>query len=237
MDNSHLFSPEGHLMLPKYHKDFYNPVGIHSYKDIPGWMNDSEEIYPRMVEQAQDGDKFVEIGVLLGQSSAFMGELIKDSGKDISFDAIDVFWPIPYLIEFYQVANHPASFNRYIKDLEKYFGKHCSVDIQNIIKHGYIQLGVQDYINLVTIDEKYAHLIYKDESLQFVWIDGDHTGTTVYNDLIGFWDKIKPGGYIGGDDIVYPDVEACFNKFILEKGIRKSNYEFTKNGFLIHKDS
>jgi hypothetical protein len=32
---------------------------MNSFKDIPGWINDAEKIYPEMVNKAQDGDHFV----------------------------------------------------------------------------------------------------------------------------------------------------------------------------------
>jgi hypothetical protein len=40
-----------------------------------------------------------------------------------------------------------------------------------------------------------------DESLDFAYIDGDHTLRGISIDLITIWDKIKPGGHIGGDDL------------------------------------
>ena len=40
-----------------------------------------------MVRKARQ-NHFVEIGTLLGQSTSYMGQLIKDSGKDIKFDSI-----------------------------------------------------------------------------------------------------------------------------------------------------
>ena len=58
-----------------------------------------------MVSKAQDGDHFVEIGTLLGQSTSYMGQLIKDSGKDIKFDSIDLFWPIEHVIRNYTKSN------------------------------------------------------------------------------------------------------------------------------------
>ena len=56
---------------------------LNSYKDIPGWINDAEFIYKEMVDKAQDGDHFVEIGTFLGQSTTYMAELIKKSKKRI----------------------------------------------------------------------------------------------------------------------------------------------------------
>lgn len=39
-----------------------------------------------------------------------------------------------------------------------------------------------------------------DESLDFSYIDGDHTLRGITIDLIKMWPKIRPGGFIGGDD-------------------------------------
>ena len=91
--------------VPKYWKEEYNPYNIESYKDVPGWINDAEFVYPEMVKQAQDGDHFVEIGTLLGQSTTHMAQLIKDSGKNIKFDAIDIFWGIEHGIKNYLNQN------------------------------------------------------------------------------------------------------------------------------------
>ena len=39
-----------------------------------------------------------------------------------------------------------------------------------------------------------------DESLDFVYIDGDHTLKGITIDLISLWNKVKPGGFVAGDD-------------------------------------
>jgi hypothetical protein len=40
----------------------------------------------------------------------------------------------------------------------------------------------------------------KDESLDFAYVDGDHTLRGISIDLIALYPKIKPGGWIAGDD-------------------------------------
>lgn len=40
-----------------------------------------------------------------------------------------------------------------------------------------------------------------DESLDLAYIDGDHTLRGITIDLIRVWPKIKPGGWLGGDDL------------------------------------
>lgn len=215
--------------IPKYWKEKYDIWVFDSYKDVPGWINDAEFIYPQMVEQAQSGDHFVEIGTLLGQSTSYMGQLIKDSGKDIKFDSIDLFWPIEHVIRNYKSSGHPKEFNQYLSDLLKEY----DLRAPDIINHPLRILGVQEYVNLITCDEKYAHRLYDDNSLKFVWIDGDHGKDIVYNDLVNFWPKMKSGGTIGGDDIVYEEVLDDVKKFSKEYDV-KVKYDY--NSFLITKE-
>ena len=215
--------------IPEHWKKNYNIYDFESYKDVPGWINDAEFIYKEMVDEAQDGDHFVEIGTLLGQSTCYMGQLIKDSGKNIKFDSIDLFWPIKHVIRNYKSSGHPKEFNQYLSDLLKEF----DLRIPDVINHPLRILGVQEYVNLITCDEKYAHRLYDDNSLKFVWIDGDHGKDIVYNDLVNFWPKIKSGGTIGGDDITYQEVLDDVKKFSKEYDV-KVKYDY--NSFLITKE-
>ena len=215
--------------VPKYWKEKYDVFDFESYKDVPGWVNDAEFIYEEMVNQAEDGDHFVEIGVLLGQSTTRMGELIRDSKKKIRFDAIDIFWIIEHTIRNYKLSGHPKEFFHYIDKLKTEW----DLDIMNMIRHPLKALGVIDYVNFITCEEQYAHRIYDDNSLKFVWIDGDHGADVVYNDLVNFWPKIKVGGTIGGDDIAYQEVLDDVEKFSKEYDV-KVKYDY--NSFLITKD-
>ena len=215
--------------VPKYWKEKYDVFDFESYKDVPGWVNDAEFIYEEMVNQAEDGDHFVEIGVLLGQSTARMGELIRDSKKKIRFDAIDIFWIIEHTIRNYKLSGHPKEFFHYIDELKTEW----DLDIMNMIRHPLKALGVVDYVNFITCEEQYAHSIYKDNSLKFVWIDGDHGADVVYNDLVNFWPKIKVGGTIGGDDIHYEEVLNDVKKFSKKY---KVNVKYDYNSFLITKE-
>ena len=215
--------------VPKYWKEKYDVFNFESYKDVPGWVNDAEFIYEEMVNQAEDGDHFVEIGVLLGQSTTRMGELIRDSKKKIRFDAIDIFWIIEHTIRNYKLSGHPKEFFHYIDKLKTEW----DLDIMNMIRHPLKALGVIDYVNFITCEEQYAHRIYDDNSLKFVWIDGDHGADVVYNDLVNFWPKIKIGGTIGGDDIHYKEVLDDVKKFSKEYDV-KVKYDY--NSFLITKE-
>lgn len=60
----------------------------HYYQNIHGYF-DFDDIYTEMVSKASDGARFVEIGAFYGQSTAFMGIEIANSGKKIELFAVD----------------------------------------------------------------------------------------------------------------------------------------------------
>jgi predicted O-methyltransferase YrrM len=197
--------------VPKHWKKKYNIRDFESYKDIPGWMNDTE------------------IGTFLGQSTTYMAELIKKSKKKISFDAIDLYWLIPHTLKNYEDSGHPKSFYDYYNNITKEW----NLSIVDIVKHPMRVLDVDKYVNFITCEEQYAYRLYDDDSLKFVWIDGDHGKDIVYNDLKNFWPKIKSGGIIGGDDIVYEEVSDDVERFSKEYDV-KVKYDY--NSFLITKE-
>ena len=47
-----------------------------------------------------------------------------------------------------------------------------------------------------------ASRAFKDESLDFVYVDGNHQSDYVLQDLLAWWPKVKVGGLIIGDDCV-----------------------------------
>ena len=60
----------------------------HFFHTIEGWFN-YISIYSFAVEQAEDGDHFVEVGAWKGKSTSFMAVEIANSNKKIQFDVVD----------------------------------------------------------------------------------------------------------------------------------------------------
>jgi predicted O-methyltransferase YrrM len=229
-NNNHI---QGEAALPKYLKSSYDMSDagtfhdFKDYKDVPGWINDAEHIYVEAVDNAKDGAHFVEIGVLYGQSATHMAQLIKDSGKDIKFDAIDIFWGIEHGTKNYLTQNQPYQFLQYLEE-----PRFKNWTILEIVQFPINSFGLSDYVNFITCDERYAHKLYDDNSLDFVWIDGDHRADIVYNDLVNFWSKLKTGGIIAGDDIYYDEVANDVKKFTKEYQV---DVKYSHNGFRITK--
>ena len=102
--------------------------------------------------------------------------------------------------------------------------------VQFPVKH----FGLSDYVNFITCDERYAHRLYDDDSLDFVWIDGDHNESVVYNDLVNFWPKLKSGAMIAGDDMkssgVYRDVQTFIDDYDLRDYYNQTPLNIGKDG-------
>ena len=204
------------ITFPKYYEnisDKLNNKTLRTYKNVPGWMNDAEWIFRDLFGDKYDlplgGEHFVEIGTLLGQSSVRMAELIQKCNeshpdkKQIQFDSIDTFY---FIIHSIKNGEHPPKFLDYINLYE-------TGDIMDILYIQLKKLGLFGLVNYICCDSKYAHNIYRDNSLDFVWVDGSHEAEDVEQDVKNFWPKIKPGGLIAGDDYVYTAVANKIHMF------------------------
>jgi hypothetical protein len=54
---------------------------------------------------------------------------------------------------------------------------------------------------------------YPDESLDYIFIDGDHSEESVYRDCKNFYPKVRKGGIFSGHDYGMQAVNSALNKF------------------------
>jgi len=205
------------ITFPNYYEKIPNKIhkkSLKTYKNVPGWMNDAEWIFKDCFGIHNDlplgGEHFVEIGTLLGQSSIRMAELIKKwnkihpDKKQIRFDSIDTLY---FIIHSIRNGEHPPKFLEYIN-------LYGTGDIMHILQSQLKQLDLVGLVNYICCDSKYAHHIYRDNSLDFVWVDGGHEPKDIEEDVKNFWPKVKPGGVIAGDDYVYKAVANRIHIFV-----------------------
>lgn len=207
-------------------KPDYSLGAIKSYKDIPGWINDAEWIYERMVNESEDGDEFLEIGTFFGQSTARMCELIRDSKKKIKFYTMDIYHEMEVALA---TDRHPQSF----KDFRN---EHSYADVYNLTKNILTFLGLNEYVEQIVCDSKYGHRLFENDIFKMVYIDGNHHYDNVLSDLKNFWPKIKKGGYMICDDTVYESVMDAVRDFCIEKSISHQEIEFNNNSCIIKKN-
>ena len=70
-----------------------------------------------------------------------------------------------------------------------------------------------DKAELIELSSAEAVNKFEDESVDFVFIDGDHSFEAVYKDLQGWYKRLKPGGIFSGHDFDIPSVNDALFKF------------------------
>jgi predicted O-methyltransferase YrrM len=145
----------------------------HFYKEIQNWFN-YERVFDLAISKAEDGAKFVEIGVWKGGSTAYMGVEILKSGKKIEYDAIDTF----------QGSKEHGVVTGLYEEAVQNLKPILDLNIVNLIK-GHSQEVVSKY---------------QDDSLDFCFIDGSHEYEDVKQDIIAYLPKVKSGGILAGHD-------------------------------------
>jgi hypothetical protein len=183
----------------------------HFYEKIEGWF-DFQDIYTQAVNAAGENAHFVEVGSWFGKSTIFMAVEIANSNKKIRFDAIDHWEGSPG-----EMKEHGGMtpMNQYIND--------------NSVESAFMQFinniePCKDYINVVRGDSSLEVLKYEDNSLDFVFIDSDHSYDSIKKEVINWWPKIKNGGIIGGHDYNYISVCRAVNEVLSDLGLIKVSH-------------
>jgi predicted O-methyltransferase YrrM len=145
----------------------------HFYKEIQNWFN-YERVFDLAIRKAEDGAKFVEIGVWKGGSTAYMGVEIYNSGKKIHYDAIDTF----------EGSREHGVVNGLYEEAIKNLRPIIDLNVVNIIKGHSIEV-----VNR-----------YENESIDFCFIDGSHEYEDVKKDILAYLPKVKKGGILAGHD-------------------------------------
>lgn len=75
---------------------------------------------------------------------------------------------------------------------------------------------------LIRATSEQAAPLFQDHSLDFVFIDGDHNYEAVLTDLTIWYDKVRSGGLISGDDFdtMWPGVPLAVKEFFGKKNIK-----------------
>lgn len=100
------------------------------------------------------------------------------------------------------------------------------------------KLQAQDRVELIRKTSCQALDFFEDNSLDFVFIDGDHSYEAAYFDIYSWYTKVKPGGIVSGHDYRVKDtaVRAAVAKFCTEKGYKIPEALTTSWCWLFYKD-
>ena len=186
------------------------------YRIGEDWM-DFQDLYSRMVNTFPDGSHFVEVGCWKGRSASFMGVEIKNSGRRIDFDCIDT-WkgsiehtdPNSPYYEIGLIDNEDFVYQEFIKNVKP----------------------VIDVINPIRLPSTDASNLYRNRSLDFVFIDASHEYSDVKRDILSWLPKVKIGGFLAGHDYtIFDGVRKAVDEFFIDDNIslEKSYWIYYKN--------
>lgn len=166
----------------------------HFYDNIDGWAVGIPRIYKDIVSKTGNIAHFVEIGCWLGKSSACMAVEIINSGKKIKFDCIDVWDVGTWTSKTVEGIAADDLYNKFIKNMQP----------------------VADKFTAIREDSAKAANLYDDNSLDFVFLDADHSYKSVKRDVTAWLPKVKPGGILAGDDYnpAFPGVIQAVNELL-----------------------
>lgn len=183
-----------------------------TWQDVPGWF-DFQDIYNEAVDSAKGGSvlsHFVELGSYMGKSTLFMADAIAKSGKKIRFDAVDL-W------------EHRPGFptNTFFPEVIKEHGS-----LRNAFLHFLASSGLSDFVNVCQGDIVEKASSYRDGSLDFVFLDADHSYEGTRDQLLAYIPKIKPGGVLAGHDYEngHPGVVQAVKEIFPEAVKRNSSF-------------
>lgn len=150
-----------------------------------------------------DNIKWVEIGVRFGRNSKYVL-----NNYDISeIYLIDPYCELPYLTNIFNKKSVQEHKKTAKADLKPFEDK-C--------------VWLEDFSQNV-VDQ------FENESIDIIYIDGDHSYDAVIRDLELYYPKIKKGGLVIGDDYNEKDVKLAIEAFAKKMDIEYQTSE-VKNG-------
>lgn len=151
------------------------------WNNIIGWF-DYSGIYDMAINHKHDNTVFVEIGAWFGKSTAYMAQKIANHNNLISFYAVDT----------WQGAKE--------SETQKNIVKQYNNNIFPVFWQNMVNCKIQKYIKPIQLESTQAAKSFKNESIDFVFIDASHMYEAVLSDIKAWFPKVKPGGIIAGHD-------------------------------------
>lgn len=186
-----------------------------SWQDVPGWFG-FQNTYDLAIDQAKDGDVFVEIGVAFGRSAAYLARKVIDSKKLIKIWAIDPFWDDWWHVpEQYPTHIERPTWGGEFSQMGRDLGGPFSAFTALMRQHAPEELERLNVCRCRSVDA--AKFIGR---TNMVLIDGDHGYEACAQDIALWKPHMMPGGILAGDDysVNFPGVQQAVREAFGEGG-------------------
>src|SRR6056300_68250 len=160
------------IILEKLQPNFYQIPGWFSYKDL----------YDEIIDTLVDESNIVEVGSWLGKSTNYMSDIIKKSKKNFNFTTVDT-WKGTLDEDLHQNIVNSFGGDIFYEFIDN-----------TILSNNY------NNFEMIKDTSENASNHFSNSSLDFVLIGAGHSYNDVTADLSYWYKKVKPGGYIAGDD-------------------------------------
>lgn len=162
-------------------------LGVRRYwYEIDGWFH-WRSAQEEAVSSFPDGSRFVEVGTYLGRSLCSLGEVVERSGKNIGVIGIDTCR-----------GNGPEGWRS--QDYHAGAVQNGGGTFAGTLHKNVLDCGFGDKIVLIISDSVSASRLFGDASLDWVHLDARHDYASVKADIEAWLPKVKPGGWLSGDD-------------------------------------
>lgn len=148
-------------------------------------------LYSNFILRCPDGGKIVEVGSWKGKSIAFLAVCAINSGKKIKIDAVDT-WEGSSEHQDDPLVKKGNLFDIFLKNIDP-------------IKHA---------IKPRKMKSVKAAKLYKNNSINMVFIDAAHEYEFVKEDIIAWLPKVKSGGILAGHDWHHEPIRRAVNELI-----------------------
>ena len=154
--------------------------------EIDGWFQ-WRSAQEEAVQRFPEGSCFVEVGTYLGRSLCSLGEVVQQSGKTFTMIGVDT-------------CRGSGPEGARAKDYHGAAVAEAGGSFAGTLHKNVLACGYGDLISLVIADSVIASRLFADASIDWVHLDARHDYTNVTTDIQVWLPKVKPGGWLSGDD-------------------------------------
>lgn len=185
----------------------------HVFRNIYGWF-DFDDLYLAAIARApaDEPSTFVELGTWLGRSLSFLAVEVVNSQKPIELVSID---------RTTNVEIDPS--DQMQVEMRRLWQGRLLIDVLAHHLGACLDAGLL-WTHLVH-DTSEAAKNFVDASVDFVFVDADHSYEGVLKDLRAWWPKVKAGGRMAGHDhtLAFPGVIQAVAEFFDGKALRSAS--------------
>jgi hypothetical protein len=164
-----------------------------------GWFN-FWELYKRIIDSLPKNGPvtIVEVGVWQGKSATFLAQYALAVGVDFQLYLVDKFRGCEATaIHLPKVDPHLSTKSNFIHKVTQHFHEN----------------GIADRSSFIQLESWQAAKCFEDGSIDFIFIDDDHSYDAVKLGLESWIGKVKKGSIISGHDYDHPEVSKAVDEF------------------------